>query len=95
MPVLNIKTPKNGFHSLRHTVIDTLKQKGIEPHFINELVGQSQGNIALDRYGKGYNPDIIYNKCLKKLVYETSNARGIDFHSLKIDWGKIIVLEEG
>ena len=95
LPVLNIKTPKNGFHSLRHTVIDTLKQKGIEPHFINELVGQSQGNIALDRYGKGYNPDIIYNKCLKKLVYETSNARGIDFHSLKIDWGKIIVLEEG
>ena len=75
-------------------MIDTLKQKGIEPHFINELVGQSQGNIALDRYGKGYNPDIIYNKCLKKLVYETSNARGIDFLALKVDWKKIIVLDK-
>ena len=75
---------------MRHSVIDHLKQKGIEPHFINELVGHSQGNIDLDRYGKRYNPDILYNKCVKRIVYQTSHKRSIDFLALKLDWGKII-----
>ena len=90
LPLLGLKNPKTGLHSLRHTVIDHLKQKGVEPHFINELVGHSQGNISLDRYGKGYNPDILYNKCVKRIMYETSHTRGIDFLALKLDWGKII-----
>jgi len=71
LPLLGIKTDKNGFHSFRHSVIDHLKQLGVEPHFINELVGHSQGNISLDRYGKGYNPDILYNKRVKRIVYQT------------------------
>ena len=91
LPLLGLKNPKTGLHSLRHTVIDHLKQKGVEPHFINELVGHSQGNISLDRYGKGYNPDILYNKCVKRIVYETSQKRSIDFLALKLDWGKIII----
>jgi len=90
LPLLGIKTDKNGFHSFRHSVIDHLKQLGVEPHFINELVGHSQGNISLDRYGKRYNPDILYNKCVKRIMYETSHTRGIDFLALKLDWGKII-----
>ena len=90
LPLLGIKTNKNGFHSFRHSVIDHLKQLGVEPHFINELVGHSQGSITLDRYGKNYNPDILYNKCVKKIVYETSQKRGIDFLSLKLDWKKIV-----
>ena len=90
LPLLGIKTDKNGFHSFRHSVIDHLKQQGVEPHFINELVGHSQGNIDLDRYGKRYNPDILYNKCVKRIVYQTSHTRGIDFLSLKLDWKKII-----
>ena len=81
---------KKGFHKLRHTVVDHLKQKGVEPHYINELMGHSQGNIDLDRYGKGYNPDILFNKCVNKIVYETSHTRKIDFHSLKLDWKKIL-----
>ena len=87
---LGIKTQKKTFHSLRHTVSDHLKQKGVEPHFINELLGHSQGNIDLDRYGKGYNPDLIYKKCVKKIIYVSSKNRGIDFKSLKVDWKKII-----
>jgi len=87
---LELKTDKKNFHSFRHTVSDHLKQKGIEPHFINELLGHSTGNIDLERYGKGYNPDILYNKCVKKIFYETSHKRGIDFKSLKVDWKKII-----
>jgi len=90
LPSLGLKTDKKNFHSFRHTVSDHLKQKGVEPHFINELLGHSSGNIDLDRYGKGYNPDIIYNKCVKKIFYETSHTRGIDFISLKMDWKKII-----
>ena len=90
LPKLGIKTEKKTFHSLRHTVSDHLKQKGVEPHFINELLGHSSGNIDLDRYGKGYNPDIIYNKCVKKILYLTSKNRGINFKSLKLDWKKII-----
>jgi len=90
LPSLGIKTDKKNFHSFRHTVSDHLKQKGIEPHFINELLGHSSGNIDLDRYGKGYNPDIIYNKCVKKISYQTSQKRWIDFKSLKVDWKRII-----
>lgn len=90
LPNLGLKTDKKNFHSFRHTVSDHLKQKGIEPHFINELLGHSSGNIDLDRYGKGYNPSILYNKCVKKISYQTSHKRWIDFKSLKIDWKKII-----
>jgi len=90
LPLLGIKTGKNGFHSFRHSFIDTLKQLGVEPHFINELVGHSQGDISSDRYGNNYNPDILYNKCVKRVVYQTSRTRGINFLSLKLDWKKII-----
>jgi len=90
LPSLGIKTDKKNFHSFRHSVSDHLKQKGIEPHFINELLGHSSGNIDLERYGKGYNPDILYNKCVKKISYQTSQKRWIDFKSLKVDWEKII-----
>ena len=90
LPKLGIKKSSNGFHSLRHSIIDHLKQKGVEIHYINEMMGHTSGNIDLDRYGKGYNPDIIYNKCVKKVLFETSHARGIDFNPLKLNWKKII-----
>ena len=89
--LLGLKTDKKNFHSIRHTVIDHLKQKLVDISFINELVVHHHGNIDLDRYGKGYTTDIIYNKCVKKINYETSHTRGIDFHSLKMDWKKIIL----
>ena len=90
LPLLGLKTDKKNFHSIRHTVVDHLKQKLVDISFINELVGHHHGNIDLDRYGKGYTTDIIYNKCVKKINYETSHTRGIDFKSLKMDWKKII-----
>ena len=87
---LGLKTDKKNFHSFRHTVSDHLKQKGVEPHFINQLLGHTQKDISSDRYGKGYNPDILFNKCVKKISYQTSHKRWIDFKSLKMDWKKII-----
>ena len=86
---LEIKTDKKNFHSLRHTVIDHLKQKGVELSFINELVGHSSGNIDMDRYGEGYNPEILYKKCVARISYKV-NSRPIDFKSLKLDWKKFI-----
>jgi len=91
LPLLGLKTDKKNFHSIRHTVVDHLKQRLVDISFINELVGHHHGNIDLDRYGKGFTTDIIYNKCVKKINYETSHTRGIDFKSLKMDWGKIIL----
>jgi integrase len=90
LPLLGLKTDKKNFHSIRHTVVDHLKQRLVDISFINELVGHHHGNIDLDRYGKGFTTDIIYNKCVKKINYETSHTRGIDFMSLKMDWKKII-----
>ena len=90
LPSLGLKTNKKNFHSYRHSVSDHLKQKGIEPHFINELLRHSSGNIDLDRYGKGYNSDILFNKCVNKILYQTSQKRGINFNCLKMDWKKII-----
>ena len=90
LPLLGLKTDKKNFHSIRHTVVDHLKQRLVDISFINELVGHHHVNIDLDRYGKGFTTDIIYNKCVKKINYETSHTRGIDFKSLKMDWGKII-----
>ncbi len=90
LPLLGLKTDKKNFHSIRHTVVDHLKQRLVDISFINELVGHHHGNIDLDRYGKGFTTDIIYNKCVKKINYETSHTRGIDFKSLKLDWKKII-----
>ena len=89
MKKLEIKTDKKNFHSLRHTVIDHLKQKGIELSFINELAGHSSGNIDMDRYGEGYNPEILYKKCVSIISYKV-NSKPIDFKSLKVDWSEII-----
>ena len=74
------------FHSLRHVVADTLKQANVETKFINEHQGHIQGNIDFDRYGKNYDAEILYENCTKKIVYESSRGRKIDFSGLKVDW---------
>ena len=64
-------------------------QANVETKFINEIQGYSQGNIDLDRYGKNYDAEILYENCTKKIVYESSRGRKIDFSGLKVDWKKI------
>ena len=85
-------TDPSVINQIKSGVIDYLKQIGVEPHFIAEYVGQTHGSMTMDRYGKGYNPDILYNKCVKRIVYQTSQKRSIDFLSLKLDWKKILGL---
>ena len=90
LPKLGLKTDRKTFHSLRHTVIDHLTQKGVEINYIQDLVGHSQGNVTQGRYGKGFNPGILFNKCVKKILYQTSHMRVIDFKILRMDWKKLI-----
>ena len=75
---------------MRHVVDDTLKQANVETKFINEHQGHSQGNIDLDRYGKNYDAEIIYENVTKRIVYESSRGRKIDFSRLRVDWGKYL-----
>ena len=72
-------------------VSNHLKQKGIPTDFIQELLGHTTGKITLERYGEGYNPSLLYNKCISKIIYQTSSKRYIDFMNLKYDWKKMIV----
>ena len=69
----------------------TLKefQANVETKFINEHQGHSQGNIDLDRYGKNYDAEILYENCTKKIVYESSRRRKIDLSKLKVDWNNV------
>jgi integrase len=59
--------PKKVFHSLRHTVADTLKQAGVETSVISELLGHShdKGNMTLSRYGKRYRPKVLLDALMK------------------------------
>ena len=34
--------------------------------------GIVRGNIDLDRYGKHYDAEILYENCTKRIVYESS-----------------------
>ena len=62
-------------------------QANVETKFINEHQGYSQGNIDLDRYGKNYYAEIICENVTKRIVYESSRGRKIDYFGLKVEWG--------
>lgn len=48
------------FHSFRHTVIDALKQLGIQDTLISEIVGHSTSDsMTMGRYGKRYRPKVL------------------------------------
>lgn len=60
---------KRVFHSMRHTVTDTLKQAGELETVIAELVGHSNGGSeTMGRYGKRYQPRVLLD-ALVKLEY--------------------------
>lgn len=51
--------PKKVFHSFRHTVADTLKQKGVAEGVIAEILGHANQSITTGRYGKRYRPAML------------------------------------
>ena len=75
---LGISDSAKTFHSLRHTVGNGLKQKSIAESFVSELLGHSSGHTqSFSRYGKSYNPKILYEEVVRKLDYK------IDIFKLK------------
>ena len=54
----------------------------VHTKFINEHQGHSEGNIDLDRYGKHYDAETLYEDYTKRIVYENSIGRKIDFSGL-------------
>jgi len=61
--------PQKSFHSLRHTVADRLKQKGVQEAIIAEIMGHARDSITMSRYGKRYQPALLLN-ALQLLEYE-------------------------
>jgi integrase len=51
--------PKKVFHSMRHTVADILKQKGVSEAAIAEILGHAHKSITSGRYGKRYQPKVL------------------------------------
>ena len=57
--------PLKCFHSFRHTVANTLKQRGVQESLIAELLGHKNDSITTGRYGKKYQPNILFQQvCL-------------------------------
>ena len=57
--------PLKCFHSFRHTVANTLKQRGVQESLIAELLGHKNDSITTGRYGKKYQPTILFQQvCL-------------------------------
>jgi len=47
------------FHSLRHTVADTMKQAGVQEVVIAEIMGHANDSMTMSRYGKRYQPKVL------------------------------------
>ncbi|WP_224982706.1 site-specific integrase [Geomonas agri] len=69
--------PKKVFHSMRHTVADVLKQKGISEAAIAEILGHAHATITSGRYGKRYQPKVLLD-ALMQLDY------GVDIPEWKV-----------
>lgn len=68
---------KKVFHSFRHTLINHLKEKSLPEYMVSQVSGHSVDGMAMGRYGKKVNPEILLNEVIQKLDY------GIDFNHLK------------
>ncbi len=65
---IGITNSRVTFLSFRHTVINHLKQSGVSESEIKELVGHKDSSITLGRYGKRYEPRVLF-QIIEKLNY--------------------------
>ena len=63
------ENPKRVFHSFRHTLANTLKQKGVQEVVIAEIMGHAVDSMTMSRYGKVYEPKVLL-EALSKLEFE-------------------------
>jgi integrase len=53
------------FHSMRHTLANELKQRGVDGNIIAEILGHSLGSMSLGRYGKAFGPKVLLDALRK------------------------------
>jgi integrase len=58
------------FHSFRHTVTDHLFKRDVQERVISMLVGHALKGETGGRYGKRYEPKLLYEKTVLKLNYK-------------------------
>lgn len=63
--------PKLVFHSFRHNLANTLKQKGVQEITIAEIVGHTTDSMTMSRYGKRYQPKVLL-EALKLIDYHNN-----------------------
>lgn len=56
---INDDKGRKDFHSYRHTVANTLKQRGYAESLIGGLLGHATGGVTYERYGKEYKPEAL------------------------------------
>jgi len=61
---------KKDFHSFRHTLINHLKQKQVDAQLLHEFDGHSHGSMTMDRYGKAYSPELMYEKIVSQITFD-------------------------
>ncbi|MCP4298194.1 MAG: tyrosine-type recombinase/integrase [Proteobacteria bacterium] len=64
-------------HSLCHTFANNLKQKGVEPRYLEEVLGHAPINKITDDYTEKYKPEIL----LENLRF--AEFKEIDWEGLK------------
>lgn len=55
---------KKTFHSIRHSVSNQLKQAGVAPDLISELLGHKVHSISINRYSSRFSPKIMLEALL-------------------------------
>jgi len=63
---------KKVFHSFRHTFIDHLKQKLVPIPMLQQLAGHKNKSETLDRYGKPYSPQTLYDEVIVNIDFRLS-----------------------
>ena len=79
--------PKRVFHSFRHTLANSLKQKGVQEVVIAEILGHAVDSMTMSRYGKRYEPKVLLEALSKfdsKEEQVPATVQGIEVNLLKL-----------
>jgi integrase len=64
------------FHSFRHSLTDSLKQKGVGESYLSEYLGHTTGeSITYGRYAKQYQPKVLMDEVVKRIEYNLNHQR--------------------
>jgi integrase len=63
------RSGNKAFHSFRHTVTDHLFKKEVDQRVISMLIGHAIKGETGGRYGKRFEPKLLYEKVVRKLDY--------------------------